>query len=139
MTAGLRHEAAPMFRNLGKTLSLLREFRGKSQSEVARAAEVGKSQVSKYETGRELPKLDSLSRLLEALDIEPFVFFQTLALLDEREAALSGAGAPLVSLAVGIPSLDQAFTNLVQGLFCLQRAFVEESLFSYEKGHPETR
>ena len=125
-----------MFRNLGKTLSLLRELRGKSQSEVARAAGVGKSQISKYETGRELPKLDSMSRLLEALEIEPFVFFQTLALVDEREAALSGTGSPVVPPAVGIPSIDQALTDLVQGLFRLQRAFIEEGLFSYEKKTP---
>lgn len=122
-----------MFRNLGKALSLLRELRGKSQVAIAREAGVGKSQISKYEKGRELPKLDSLARILEALGVAPQVFFQTLAFVDEREAALSGAGSPLTAPVVGIPSLDQAFANVVQGLLGLQRAWVEESLSLEER------
>jgi transcriptional regulator with XRE-family HTH domain len=124
-----------MFRNLGKALSLLRELRGKSQAEIARAAGVGKSQISKYEKGRELPKLDSLARILEALGVAPQVFFQTLALVDEREAALSCAGSPLMPPAVGIPSLDEAFKTLCTDLLHLHRAAVEQSLFaSTERG-----
>ena len=57
-----------MFVNLGRTLSLLRELRGKSQASVAREAGIGKSQLSKYENGKELPKLDSLEKVLIALE-----------------------------------------------------------------------
>jgi DNA-binding XRE family transcriptional regulator len=83
-----------MFANLGMTLSLLREIRGKSQSRVAREARIGKSQLSKYENGRELPKLDSLEKILRVLKVDMFEFFYTLYLVDGRAATLGEAGVP---------------------------------------------
>jgi transcriptional regulator with XRE-family HTH domain len=80
-----------MFANLGRTLSLLRELRGKSQSRVAREARIGKSQLSKYENGKELPKLDSLEKILRVLKVDMFEFFYTLYLVDGRAAALAQA------------------------------------------------
>jgi transcriptional regulator with XRE-family HTH domain len=80
-----------MFANLGRTLSLLRELRGKSQSRVAREARIGKSQLSKYENGKELPKLDSLEKILRVLKVDMFEFFYTLYLVDGRAAALARA------------------------------------------------
>jgi transcriptional regulator with XRE-family HTH domain len=77
-----------MFVNVGKTLALLRELRGKSQGKMAREAGIGKSQLSKYETGKELPKLDSLEKVLNALQVGYFDFFYTLYLVDRRAAAL---------------------------------------------------
>jgi transcriptional regulator with XRE-family HTH domain len=77
-----------MFANLGRTLSLLRELRGKSQARVAREAGIGKSQLSKYENGKELPKLDSLEKVLNALKVGYFEFFYTLYLVDRRAADL---------------------------------------------------
>lgn len=82
-----------MFVNLGRTLSLLRELRGKSQARVAREAGIGKSQLSKYENGKELPKLDSLEKVLNALKVGYFEFFYTLYLVDRRAADLARAGA----------------------------------------------
>ncbi|HEV3459151.1 MAG TPA: helix-turn-helix transcriptional regulator [Thermoanaerobaculia bacterium] len=82
-----------MFANLGRTLSLLRELRGKSQSRVAREARIGKSQLSKYENGKELPKLDSLEKILRVLKVDMFEFFYTLYLVDGRAAALARAAA----------------------------------------------
>ena len=78
-----------MFVNLGRTLSLLRELRGKSQARVAREAGIGKSQLSKYENGKELPKLDSLEKVLNVLEVGHFEFFYTLYLVDRRAADLS--------------------------------------------------
>jgi transcriptional regulator with XRE-family HTH domain len=80
-----------MFGNLGRTLSLLRELRGKSQSRVAREARIGKSQLSKYENGKELPKLDSLEKILRVLKVDMFEFFYTLYLVDGRASALTPA------------------------------------------------
>jgi transcriptional regulator with XRE-family HTH domain len=80
-----------MFVNLGRTLSLLRELRGKSQARVAREAGIGKSQLSKYENGKELPKLDSLEKVLNALKVGYFEFFYTLYLVDRRAADLERA------------------------------------------------
>lgn len=78
-----------MFRNVGKALSLLREIRGKSQANLAREAGIGKSQLSKYETGKELPKLESLEKVLVALEVGHFDFFYTLFLVDRRAAEVS--------------------------------------------------
>ncbi len=83
-----------MFANLGMALSLLRELRGKSQSRVAREARIGKSQLSKYENGKELPKLDSLEKILRVLKVDMFEFFYTLYLVDGRAAALAASSAP---------------------------------------------
>ncbi|HVR07925.1 MAG TPA: helix-turn-helix transcriptional regulator [Thermoanaerobaculia bacterium] len=96
-----------MFANLGRTLSLLRELRGKSQSRVAREARIGKSQLSKYENGKELPKLDSLEKILRVLKVDMFEFFYTLYLVDGRAAALARAAVEAVALggaAAGDPS-----------------------------------
>ena len=78
-----------MFVNLGRTLGLLRELRGKSQALVAREAGIGKSQLSKYENGKELPKLDSLEKVLNVLEVGHFEFFYTLYLVDRRAADLN--------------------------------------------------
>ena len=92
-----------------------RELRGKSQVEVARIAGVGKSQLSKYESGKELPKLDSLERVLAALDFGHVEFFYTLFLLDRSKDRLPAA--PCVSPAA-------AFDRLLSQLFALHREVV---------------
>src|SRR3954462_16043534 len=81
-----------MFANLGRSLSLLRELRGKTQAQVAREAGIGKSQLSKYENGKELPKLDSLEKVLIALKVSYFEFFYTLHLVDRRASGLEPGG-----------------------------------------------
>jgi transcriptional regulator with XRE-family HTH domain len=73
-----------MFANLGRTLSLLRELRGKSQSRVAREARIGKSQLSKYENGE---------KILRVLKVDMFEFFYTLYLVDGRASALAQSSA----------------------------------------------
>src|SRR3954466_14712947 len=81
-----------MFDNVGRTLSLLRELRGQRQARVPREAGIGKSQLSKYENGKELPKLDSLEKVLIALKVSYFEFFYTLHLVDRRASELESAG-----------------------------------------------
>jgi transcriptional regulator with XRE-family HTH domain len=73
-----------MFAHMGKALIRLRERVGLSQSSLARKAGCGKSQLSKYEKGRELPKLESLERLLGALGVSYIVFFWTLHLIGKK-------------------------------------------------------
>src|SRR5260370_13293898 len=85
--------AAPgLFRNLGTALLLMRGLRRKSQGWVAREAGIGKSQLSKYETRKELPKLDSLGKVLDVLAVGPLEFFYTLHFIDQRSAAAVLAG-----------------------------------------------
>jgi transcriptional regulator with XRE-family HTH domain len=136
-----------MWKNLGKALGLLREVRGKSQSSVAQEAGIGKSQLSKYENGKELPKLDSLEKVLNALEVGHFEFFYTLHLVDGRAEDLSGepgADGEDASPAAGLPPLsalnrgtsllnpgtEQAFARLYTELLSLYRALFEQTLAS---------
>jgi transcriptional regulator with XRE-family HTH domain len=137
--------AMAMFGNLGRTLSLLRELRGKSQARVAREAGIGKSQLSKYENGKELPKLDSLEKVLIALRVGYFEFFYTLHLVDRRAADLDHARdasrlpenpAPLYlpPLTAGQTLLsdttDQAFSQVFTDLLLLYRRIFEQRVLS---------
>jgi transcriptional regulator with XRE-family HTH domain len=126
-----------LFRNLGKTLTLLRQLRSKSQALLAREAGVAKSQLSKYESGRELPRLDSLEKLLGALDIGVNEFFYTLTMVNERGAALaslepSGERFRLSLLSAGGSLLrvdaEKAFSRLLILVLDLHKLFCEEGL-----------
>jgi transcriptional regulator with XRE-family HTH domain len=55
------------FENLGFALRWLRNRQGRSQIEVAAAAEITKAMLSSYETGKALPTLPTLSKILVAL------------------------------------------------------------------------
>jgi len=104
MTTGL-------FANLGKALTRFRKLRGVSQAAIARRAGIGKSQLSKYESGKELPKLDSLEKLLDALGVGYFEFFRILALIDQGE-----------DLRAPTPEeLDDLFAKINRGLITLHR------------------
>lgn len=124
-----------MFGNMGKAIALLRGLRGKSQSRLAREAGIGKSQLSKYETGRELPKLETLERVLRALDVSLVGLAWTVDLLDRLAGELTGSpGAarwlPGPTLLSGLLSgqTEQAFTRLLSDLTSLYRQVVHESL-----------
>jgi transcriptional regulator with XRE-family HTH domain len=133
-----------MFVNLGRTLSLLRELRGKSQANVAREAGIGKSQLSKYENGKELPKLDSLEKVLIALEVGYFEFFYTLHLVDRRAADLDrGTEEPRGHEPLYVPPLsghdgsvllagstDQAFSQVFTDLLILYRRVFEQRILS---------
>lgn len=137
-----------MFANLGRTLSLLRELRGKSQARVAREAGIGKSQLSKYENGKELPKLDSLEKVLIALKVGYFEFFYTLHLVDRRAADLdrtaeSDPGAEAKPLYVPpltagqtllAETTDQAFSQVFTDLLLLYRRIFEQRVLSGSSG-----
>lgn len=115
---------------------------------MAREAGIGKSQLSKYENGKELPKLDSLEKVLLALDVGHFEFFYTLYLVDRRaadlgrvegkvpdaEPGLDGEPAYVPPLFKGHPllsvSTDQAFTRVFADLLVLYRRVFEQILLS---------
>jgi transcriptional regulator with XRE-family HTH domain len=101
--SGVRHDSqrhagargvAGRFGMLGKSLLMLRVLRGLSQAEVAQRAEIRPNQVSRYETGRVLPQLEQLARLLEALgigEVDFFLFNARVAQLEAATAALDAA------------------------------------------------
>lgn len=74
-------DAAGFFSQLGLALIILRAKAGLSARGLAAKAGVGTSQLSKYENGRESPKLETLARLLGALNVEPLAFFYLMRLL----------------------------------------------------------
>jgi transcriptional regulator with XRE-family HTH domain len=85
-----------MFETLGLTLRVLRELSGCSQAEIARKAQIGKSQLSKYENGKELPKLESLGKILSALGTTPLVVFYLSSVLDRATQLSGGLRADLI-------------------------------------------
>lgn len=101
-----------MFAELGGTLRALRESKGLSLGELARRTGMGKSQLSRYEGGKELPKLGSLEKLLRAFDAEPLTLFYTAHLLKHR-ATIS----PLGLLITTTPLLDDPALASFRNLF----------------------
>ncbi len=126
-----------MFRNIGIALKLLRELRGRSQAELARKASVGKSQLSKYENGKELPKLDSLQKLLGELGVTPLGFFHALHTIDLQEQMLSDGGTPSSVLGQSLlphggvlsKAADEAFRKIVGDLLDIYGQLQSDLLF----------
>jgi len=119
-----------VFNNLGESLALLRQIRGLSQAETARRSGIGKSQLSKYENGRELPKLDSLARLLAVLEVSHFDFFYTLHAIDELVSSL---GSEPLLRPHGRPSIlnratNEAFHRVIGELLTLYGVTVKQVL-----------
>jgi transcriptional regulator with XRE-family HTH domain len=122
-----------MFRNLGPALRLMREERGLSQSALARAAGIGKSQLSKYESGRERPKLDSLEKLLTVLSIRVADFFAVVSLIDRELARIdggegAGSGGPVAVSGLLPEIVQKALVQIHQDLSSLQSALVVEAV-----------
>jgi transcriptional regulator with XRE-family HTH domain len=128
-----------MFDNLGRALYLIRDLRGKSQAEVAREAGIGKSQLSKYEGGRELPKLESLRKVLKVLGVAPFEFFYTMHLLDHegekldlRRDAVEQSLSPLIRSGGGLLSdqTDEAFQRIFREVLALYHHIFREKILN---------
>jgi transcriptional regulator with XRE-family HTH domain len=121
-----------MFRNLGQALRLVREKRGFTQAALARHAGIGKSQLSKYENGKENPKFDSLEKLLAVLAIRAVDFFSILAVLDRELERLSSSesgrdSTPLISGLLP-EHVQEAFAQLHRNLFALHGVLVGEAV-----------
>src|ERR1700681_3294113 len=101
---------------------MTRQQSGMSQYQLAVRCKMGRSQISKYEAGREVMKLDTLEKLLSALDIEPERFFRFVRSLDESFGAQQRArvrGEDSV--------MEEAFQSLHLAIDKLQQV-VERSL-----------
>lgn len=129
-----------LFANVGRTLALLRNLRGLSQASLARKAGVGKSQLSKYENGKELPKLDSLGKLLRVLGVGSIQFFFAMSMVDQCASSLEGQLRPEDSLELmGLlrplsAPLDQAFSRVLSELLALYRTTFQQSLLGRMDG-----
>jgi transcriptional regulator with XRE-family HTH domain len=128
-----------MFENVGKALRLIRELRGKSQAGIARQAGLGKSQMSKYENGKELPKLPTLKKILAALEVGPFEFFYSMYLIDMQAANLDFRSEckiqglpplPLVGNGLLSSGTDAAVKRLIDDVMSLYHQMNAEKLLN---------
>jgi len=120
-----------MFRNTGLGLRILREWRGKSIRALAVEAGIGKSQLSKYENGRELPKLDSLQKILRALSVSAVDFFSLTTLLDRKLESLSTPEKiddpfTLRSFGLFTPEITAAFEKVMSAILEAHHLVVRE-------------
>jgi transcriptional regulator with XRE-family HTH domain len=107
---------------LGPTLALLRRRRHLTRAEVARRAGIGKSQLSKYEAGKELPKLATLARISRVLGVDLAELWYTVRLMEE----LPPGADQLTSLIPRdfIPELEGGFSEVMAALLRLHRGAV---------------
>lgn len=92
-----------LFDHLGKALRWLRDRRGKKQYEVAEEAGITKGMLCAYETGKQRPSLETLDKILHALDADLVTLHEALALvgrygafeITEAAAAARGGEYPL--------------------------------------------
>ena len=115
-----------MFKHVGLALRVLRELKGISQAKLARQAGVGKSQLSKYESGKDLPKFDSLGKVLSALGTEPLALFYLDHVLARIEAEES-CEELLLGTKFG-PALfdpEQGFKRILGDVLLLYKAQIE--------------
>jgi transcriptional regulator with XRE-family HTH domain len=111
-----------MFENIGKALAIVRQERGLSQQQLADRSVMGRAQLSRYESGRELMRLDTLEKMLKVLKVEPDKFFRLMTSLDESlEAPFDGPVDGETRL------LEEAFQNLHAAVDRLHQA-LERSL-----------
>jgi len=73
------------FKNIGKALAMARRERGLTQAQLADRSGMSRPQVSRYEAGRELMKLETLEKILRTLTVEPDDFFRFLRSLDDGD------------------------------------------------------
>lgn len=122
-------DAAGFFSQLGLALVILRAKAGLSARGLAAKAGMGKSQLSKYENGRESPKLETLARLLDVLNVEPLAFFYLMQVL-HRGASEKRLGIELVmsgaaNAAAGGGEEASAFLKVMESLLELHRAVIK--------------
>ena len=131
------------FAGLGKALRWMREKKNQKQYQIAEAAGITKAMLSAYETGKQRPTLDTLEKILAALQSDLGDLFDTLQVVNERPADMryraggrpqGGFGEPagLEDLATANVSIDvrrilgsgnihpaeeEAVVQMIQGYF----------------------
>ena len=81
-----------IFNGLGRALRWLRDRQGKRQYQVADAAGITKAMLSAYETGKQKPSLDTLEKILSALECDLNDLHNALQIVNERPEAIRRSG-----------------------------------------------
>lgn len=82
-----------IFTGLGRAIRWLRDRQGKRQYQVADAAGITKAMLSAYETGKQKPSLDTLEKILAALECDLNDLHNALQIVNERPEAIRRPGA----------------------------------------------
>jgi transcriptional regulator with XRE-family HTH domain len=77
-----------IFNGLGRALRWLRDRQGKRQYQVADTAGITKAMLSAYETGKQKPSLDTLEKILGALECDLNDLHNALQIVNERPQAI---------------------------------------------------
>jgi transcriptional regulator with XRE-family HTH domain len=78
--------------DLAPTVTLLRALRGWTQKQLAEASGVDKSQISRYELGKEAPSPRTQERLAAAVGLPPFLLPPVTAFVRRLREAMAGQG-----------------------------------------------
>ena len=125
----------PVFEGLGKALRWLREKAGLRQYETATEAGITKAMLSAYETGKQSPSLESLEKVLDALNADLVSLARALDHVNERPSGRpslgalygTGSGAPGVRAVLGVDELpreeEAALEQMLDGFHRLLRYF----------------
>lgn len=81
-----------IFQGLGRALRWLRDRQGKRQYQVADAAGITKAMLSAYETGKQKPSLETLEKILAALECDLNDLHNALQIVNERPEAIRRPG-----------------------------------------------
>jgi transcriptional regulator with XRE-family HTH domain len=85
------------------TITLLRALRGWSQTQLADASGVDKSQISRYEQGKEVPSPRTQERLAAAVGLPPVLLAPMAAFIRRlREAAGQGSAGTEIPDSAGL-------------------------------------
>lgn len=121
------------FDGLGKALRWTRQRQGKKQYEVAEAAKITKAMLSSYENEKQRPTLDTLERILDALEIDLDYLAYAIRSVDsdgtagtERSVAHSVAPPLDVERLLGLrrrlaPEEERAIALMLDGFHSLLR------------------
>lgn len=78
------------FTGLGKALRWIRQRQGKKQFEVAEAASITKAMLSSYENQKQRPAIDTLERILDALEIDLDYLAYAIRVVRQEEERRTG-------------------------------------------------
>jgi transcriptional regulator with XRE-family HTH domain len=81
-----------LFNGLGRAIRWLRDRQGKRQYQVADAAGITKAMLSAYETGKQKPSLDTLEKILTALECDLNDLHNALQIVNDRPEGIRKTG-----------------------------------------------
>lgn len=148
------------FNGLGKALRWIRDKQDKKQYQVADTAGVTKAMLSAYETGKQKPSIETLEKILNALQVDLADLFNAIQVINERPplprykdyqglSPLGDGEGPApgqvdVYQLLGIerplhPAQEEAITEMLRGFHRLVRFFHDTMTVAEQEATPRSR